>query len=151
MKAIICDLDGTLFDNSHRQHFITNGKKDWKSFNSAEEIKKDQVKQWCYNIIRHHRQDHHIYFVTGRMGSKSVADETTIRILTLFSGNATNLSLHMRKDGDFRDDTIIKKEIYDMSIKPNHEIAFCIDDRQRVVDMWREEGLVCLQCAKGDF
>ncbi len=26
-----------------------------------------------------------------------------------------------------------------------------IDDRRRVVDMWRSEGLVCAQVAEGDF
>lgn len=29
-------------------------------------------------------------------------------------------------------------------------VAFVVDDRQKVVDMWREEGFVCLQCAKWD-
>ena len=27
------------------------------------------------------------------------------------------------------------------------DILFVVDDRQKVVDMWREEGLTCLQCA----
>jgi len=26
-----------------------------------------------------------------------------------------------------------------------------VEDRTRVVQMWREEGLVCLQCAPGEF
>ena len=34
-----------------------------------------------------------------------------------------------------------------------HNIAlFCVaDDRQKVVDMWREIGLTCFQVAPGDF
>ena len=45
----------------------------------------------------------------------------------------------------------IKKEIYRHLIKPYYDVLFAIDDRQQVVDLWRDEGLVCLQCAKGDY
>jgi hypothetical protein len=30
-------------------------------------------------------------------------------------------------------------------------ILFVVEDRSRVVKMWRSEGLVCLQCAPGEF
>ena len=29
--TVICDIDGTIADNSHRQHYL-EGKRDWKSF-----------------------------------------------------------------------------------------------------------------------
>ena len=31
------------------------------------------------------------------------------------------------------------------------KILFMVEDRSRVVEMWRSEGLVCLQCAPGEF
>jgi hypothetical protein len=31
------------------------------------------------------------------------------------------------------------------------KILFVVEDRSRVVEMWRSEGLTCLQCAHGDF
>jgi len=31
------------------------------------------------------------------------------------------------------------------------KILFVVEDRSRVVEMWRGEGLVCLQCAPGEF
>jgi hypothetical protein len=31
------------------------------------------------------------------------------------------------------------------------KILFVVEDRNRVVEMWRSEGLVCLQCAPGEF
>ena len=40
----------------------------------------------------------------------------------------------MRADGDFRQDAIIKTEIYKNEIEPSFEILFCIDDRKQVVD-----------------
>jgi len=30
-------------------------------------------------------------------------------------------------------------------------IEFVVDDRQQVVDMWRRNGITCLQCDVGDF
>ena len=30
-------------------------------------------------------------------------------------------------------------------------VLFVVEDRSRVVEMWRAEGLVCLQCAPGEF
>ena len=57
----------------------------------------------------------------------------------------------MRKDGDYRPDTVVKKEIYEREIKDKYEVLFAIDDRTQVVKTWRELGLTCLQCANGDF
>ena len=47
--------------------------------------------------------------------------------------------------------TIVKKEILDRDILPRWDVLFAIDDRQQVVDMWRANGVTCLQCAPGDF
>lgn len=59
--------------------------------------------------------------------------------------------LHMRPDGDFRPDVEVKKEIYKREIEGQFKVLFAVDDRASVVEMWRAQGLVCLQCAKGDF
>lgn len=59
--------------------------------------------------------------------------------------------IYMRKTGDKRDDRIVKKEIYEEFIKPRFNVRFVLDDRDRVVKMWREEGLKVLQVAEGDF
>jgi hypothetical protein len=56
----------------------------------------------------------------------------------------------MREDKDNRSDAIIKQEIFENNF--NKEDILCvIDDRQRVVDMWRSLGLVCLQVDHGNF
>jgi 2-hydroxy-3-keto-5-methylthiopentenyl-1-phosphate phosphatase len=33
-KIVICDIDGTIANNDHRQHFL-EGKKDWDGFFSS--------------------------------------------------------------------------------------------------------------------
>ena len=58
----------------------------------------------------------------------------------------------MRLTGDFRKDSIVKREIYETHVQDNYFIEFVIDDRQQVVDMWRNEcKLPCLQVAPGNF
>lgn len=59
--------------------------------------------------------------------------------------------LFMRPDGDKRKDSIVKREIYEREIKPKYNVLFVLDDRDQVVEMWREQGLTCLQVAEGDF
>ncbi len=54
--------------------------------------------------------------------------------------------------GNKVNDAIIKREIYEQHIAPHYQVICCIDDRNRVVDMWRNElGLKVLQVADGDF
>ena len=57
----------------------------------------------------------------------------------------------MRNANDYRPDEVIKKEIYEREIKGKYDIICVFDDRNKVVDMWREEGFLCCQVADGDF
>lgn len=150
IKAIIIDIDGTLANNSHRTHFIdssqeASGMKNWKAYNEA--MHKDTVNEWCRSLVcGMYSQGCAIIYMTGRHKAFSV------QTLSLIEDNNLPIEeLFMRPDGDNRDDSIVKLEIYEKLIKPNYEIVLCIDDRQRVVDMWRSVGLVCLQCAPGKF
>jgi len=145
IRAIICDLDGTLIDCTHRLHFIKSEKKDWKNFFSPDEIKKDQINSWCSELIL--SMNATPIFVSGR------SEETRNPTLDVL-GDALQTEikhLYMRPIGDYREDSIVKEEIYKTYIEPYFNVLFCIDDRQQVVDMWRKLGLVCLQCAKGDY
>jgi hypothetical protein len=52
----------------------------------------------------------------------------------------------MRKAGDGRKDTIVKKEMFLELVHPNYNVEFIVDDRPSVCRMWREEiGLKVLQ------
>lgn len=59
--------------------------------------------------------------------------------------------IFMRKTGDKRKDAIVKKEIFDNNFRGKYNIIGVFDDRQQVVDMWREIGLTCFQVAPGNF
>lgn len=49
-------------------------------------------------------------------------------------------------------DDIVKFELFKEHVEPVFNIKFVLDDRNQVVDMWRNElGLKVLQVAEGDF
>ena len=51
----------------------------------------------------------------------------------------------------FRSDDIVKFELLEQILEFGYEPILVLDDRDRVVKMWRAAGLRCLQVAPGDF
>lgn len=143
-KAIICDLDGTLADIRVRLKHLQGKKKDWKSFNKS--IETDDLHEWCREILVRFKHDHKIIIVSGRTDELKKETEAWLKKFDI-----PHDYLYMRKGNDFRSDTIIKLEIFEREIRDKFSVLFVLDDRQSVVDMWRAEGLVVLQCAPGDF
>jgi hypothetical protein len=148
-KAIICDLDGTLAL-----------KHDGRSWYDASTSDLDNPNKPVLALLRfvqeanwhglNTEQDCQIIFLSGRQEKDR---EPTEKFLEKHRLN--RYPLFMRTTDDFRNDTIIKKELYEENIKGNYEILFVLDDRNSekcpVVDMWRELGLACFQVAEGNF
>jgi predicted kinase len=59
--------------------------------------------------------------------------------------------LYMRPLGDTRNDAIVKNELFEKHIAGKYNVDFVLDDRDRVVAMWRAKGLKVLQVAEGAF
>ena len=61
-------------------------------------------------------------------------------------------SLTMRAANDYRKDDEVKYDMYDYGVKSRYRVHYVLDDRQQVVDMWRDKcKLTCFQVAPGDF
>lgn len=149
--CIIFDIDGTLADNTHRQHFLAGGKKDWKSFLSPEELAKDTPNQAVVqlaNILIMNGTT--IVLCSGRAEARRKVTEEWLAKHLVYVGYGEYLPLYMRANGDHRPDTVVKKELLG-HIRETYYPWLVIDDRTSVVKMWREEGLTCLQCAEGEF
>jgi uncharacterized HAD superfamily protein len=143
-KALIIDLDGTLADIRIRLRHLEGKKKDWESFNKS--IETDELHQWCLEIMKRVEHDHKLLIVSGRTDALRAE---TLNWLKRY--RVPFDELHMRGKDDYRSDDVIKLEIYEREIRPRYEILFVLDDRAKVVEMWRKEGLVVLQCAPGNF
>lgn len=143
MKTVLVDLDGTLFNIDHRLHFLDE--KDYDGFFAA--VPDDTPQQWCVDLVSALIGDGiEVIFVSGR--NEIARDDTIEQLRKLgFEG----LELHMRPRKDFREDYLIKEEIFDQHLAGKN-ILFVVDDRKQVVDMWRKKkGLVVLHCDEGDF
>lgn len=138
-KAIICDIDGTLALIGNRSPY------------DGENVEQDLLNHPIANILEvyKHQQlfDITLILVTGREDRYRSQTERWLQKHSI----AYDL-LYMRKAGDKRKDTVVKKEIYKKQIKNSFDILFILEDRDQVVDMWRKElGLTCLQVEYGDF
>ena len=145
---IMCDLDGTLCDIEHRTHHVKGkGRKNWKKFFEA--MTEDKLNEAVSEVLRRFHGDYAIVFVSGRPSDyRTETEEWIKKHLHVVS----DYTLFMRKEGDFRPDDIVKGEIYDRDIAPTFGTPlFILDDRDKVVHMWRLKGLTCFQVAEGDF
>lgn len=144
--AIICDLDGTLCNIDQRLHYVRQeGKKDWKMF--FQDLDKDTLNEWCSKILYAMAgQGYNTVLCSGRPDDHRFK---TTQWLTEKNINYDNL--FMRSSGDFREDSIVKENLLDFEILTRYTPFFAIDDRKRVVDMWRKRGVTTLACAEGEF
>ena len=142
--CVIFDIDGTIADNSHRQHHLQKHPKDWEAFNAAmvDDVPHLAMAQ-LLAILHNHFP---IILCTGRQDCDR---EVTMDWLEKYGIPYTEL--HMRTTNDFRSDNVVKLELLHTILACGWRPLFVVDDRKSVVDMWRKAGLVCLQCAEGDF
>ena len=147
--AVIFDIDGTLADCDHRKKHILKKPKDWDTF--FKELENDSPivgVVWLYKKLRScsNWPQFEIIMITGR--PKKYKKKTMDWLL---SNNITPSKIFFREDGDFRNDDIVKKEIYEEKIEEKYNVMFVVEDRDRVVKMWRSLGLTTFQCAEGAF
>lgn len=133
--AVVVDIDGTVA--------LMNGRSPYDYSKVSTDVPNDPV----VRLVRRLARDHQIVFMSGR---KAVCYEDTISWLNQYVGVAYD-GPYMRKHGDRRHDTIIKHELFTKHVEPRYNVEFVLEDRARVVQMWRESGLTCLQVAEGDF
>lgn len=134
-KALLVDIDGTLAHNDgHRGHF------EW------DKVGDDSYDPYIGDIVRTYADKVDIIIMSGR---KKICMEDTKKWLRGFGVPYTNV--FMRENDDNRPDEIVKEEMYKNFVEPKWDIHFVLDDRDKVVKMWRNLGLVCLQVREGNF
>ena len=142
--CVIVDIDGTLADNEHRVPLVRNEPKDWDTFFDG--IPYDKPINSVVRLVRILDMTTAIILCSGR--------PEKYRMMTtqwLLDQDVPYDHLFMRRTNDHRPDDIVKKELLQRIREHGYDPWLVIDDRNRVVNMWRNEGLVCLQCAEGNF
>ena len=152
--VVIFDLDGTLANIDARRKLATkdNGKMNWDVFFDPTNISLDLPNQPVIEMAKTlHKEGKKIVIFSGR--SKATKDVTAE---WLEKNDVPFDVMKMRPTGHpwaFMPDDKLKKGWLD-DIFPGKQInrILCVfDDRTKVVNMWRDNGLSCFQVAPGDF
>lgn len=145
-QIAIFDVDGTLSDNSHRQHFLRQMPKDWDEFYAQMPL--DSPNEPLVLLFKALRAAGMFELVVVSARPERFRKETDI---WLQRHELRYSRLFMRKDGDFRADHVVKREMIHLISPDISRIAFVVDDRRQTVEMWRDMDLLCLQCADHNY
>ena len=148
-NTIIFDLDGTLALIDKRRELSTkpNGKIDFDKLHDPSLIKHDKPNWPVIKMAQlFAEQGFNIVIFSGR----SDTTESVTRQWLAKHGIPYHKLVMRDNVRYFKPDEILKKQMLDDHL--DIDDVFCVvDDRQKVVDMWRENGLTCFQVAEGNF
>lgn len=135
-SVVLVDVDGTIA--------LANGRNPYDESTVSADLPNSDI----IAVVRAlHRDGHRLVVISGRT---EASRPDTVAWLEQHLGAAINM-LYLRAVGDRRPDIVVKQEIYRHHIEPRYRVVCVLEDRTRVVGMWRDLGLTCLQVAPGDF
>lgn len=150
----IFDIDGTVALIDHRRPILdeVEDRNRWRRFYAA--CDKDLPNTPVLSTLERLRiTGADIWFFSGR--SDEVRGKTADWL-----AEHTSFMLHevdgpiltMRELGDYtKDDELKGRWLHNMLNVDRNRLVAVFDDRKRVVDMWRRNGVACFQVADGDF
>lgn len=139
--AVIFDLDGTLA--------LIEGRNPY----DASECEYDKLNYPVFNALRMYQNNgYKIIICSGR--SEEYVEQTD----RWLKKNGIAPDLFIMRDPEAKDengqripDEVLKREMFMNNILENYNVEVVYDDRQKVVDMWRDLGLTVFQVADGRF
>jgi hypothetical protein len=164
-NTVIFDLDGTLANiDARRAKSLTNDKMDWDVFFDPDNISLDTPNKPVIKMAQLFAEDgFKIVIFSGRNDRSFFSTRDWLKInrvpfhllvmrpdkfksgsWPLIEGNPAT------KEMRWMPDEILKKEMLDTFINKD-EVFLVVDDRDKVVKMWRDLGLNTFQVAPGDF
>ncbi len=135
--AVICDIDGTVA--------LKNGRYIFDVPKAIEDIFDPRMQRLLHML---EKAGVEVIFLSGREDTEECRDVTE-RWLDMHGFG--HCMLFMRPKGDARGDEEVKRELYETLVAPKYDVAAVFDDRDCVVKMWREIGLLCNQVYYGNF
>jgi phosphoglycolate phosphatase-like HAD superfamily hydrolase len=147
-ELVLLDLDGTLCDSAHRVHLAQN--KDWDGFHSL--LVEDQPNYDIVWFLANLPPFAEVVVVTGRPEKWRKATEEWLAKHGL---SAYVDEMLMRPDHDYRQDHELKVAMLDETFGSREEwtrrTMFALDDRDKVVEAYRNAGVVCWQVRQGTY
>jgi len=149
MKTVIFDLDGTLalIDKRRALAAKPNGKIDWSIFFDPKNIELDEPNQAVidtFNIMKY--AGLHVGIFSGR---DEVTYDKTLEWLAKYEIEPDFIK--MRPKGSYTPDDVLKATWLEELMSDDVDVLCVYDDRDKVVNMWRQRGIACFQVAPGNF
>ena len=149
-NTVIFDLDGTiaLVDKRREASKLPDGKMNWDEWSNPSNIKLDEPNEPVIKMAQLFAEDgFNIVIFSGR------SDRTKYSTRSWLSQNKVpfnKLVMRPHKTKNFVPDDILKKDMLDKYVDID-DVFLVVDDRDKVVKMWRDLGLTVFQVADGDF
>lgn len=144
---VVVDLDGTLCNSAHREHLARA--REWESFHN--QLGGDEPWSDVKELIK--MVEMHMTIVVGLTGRNECYRNRTLDWLAKHDIDLDTLL--MRPDGDYRSDVELKPQLLDEWLtdkKLSHsDIWFILEDRDKVVEEWRNLGHNCWQPRAGGY
>lgn len=141
-ECIIVDIDGTL---AH----IADGRSPYDASRAMNDSLDDAVSLITAMMYNH---DYKVIILTGRDEEHREVTEQWLKENNVeYDELYTRLNSDVDEAGKKLEDSIVKERLYRDHVATRFNVKFVLDDRNRVVNMWRRIGLKCLQVAPGNF
>jgi hypothetical protein len=143
MDIIVFDLDGTLALNGHREHLIKE--QGWDAYFLA--CGDDAPNEPVISVMNHLWERGiavEVWSGRGAIAFNQTADWLAVN-------GARHTKLRMRAEGDYTPDDDLKESWLKEEVAAGNRVLMVFDDRDKVVAMWRRNGLTCFQVAPGNF
>jgi len=157
MTDYICDVDGTLMNVEKRVQWAKKHKKDT-----------DRVMNWDIFLdplvmLEFDKSNRDVCNIINALYSDSINDNNIIitsarnerhRDVTMKQLSLADVhydAMYLRDDDDFRPDDVVKAELLGKIITDGYDPTVAFDDRNQVVNKWRELGIKCYQVREGNF
>ena len=143
---VVVDLDGTLCDSAHREHLARA--KEWDQFHSL--LGEDEPHLDVLNMIHLLSTGQTVIALTGRNERHRQA---TLKWIS--EHNVPLDDLLMRPDDNYESDHELKPRLLDEWLDENgfahSDVWFILEDRDKVVEAWRNLGHNCWQPRSGGY
>lgn len=152
----IFDLDGTLSDPSHRRHLVEKpanpGPNEWAQF-FALSAGDPLIMPVATTFMAIYERGCEVRIWSGRDdATRAMTESWLVHNLDLSYSTVRIMLEKMRPHNDTTPDHELKRKwLKAMHPGDRSRLVAVFDDRQKVVDMWRAEGVQCFQAAPGNF
>jgi hypothetical protein len=143
-KWMIVDIDGTLSDCSHRNGLARERR--WDEFHGK--LGEDACRPAERALVQAWYQSSPLHRVALATARPEMYREATMAWLE--REEVPYHELHMRPDGDRTPSEILKVLIW-LELFRDRNVVVVLEDRDKVVDMWRRVGLTCFQVQRGEY